>query len=444
MVTVNYKILFEVQLHHEFYLTNSDGSSVFDLALQADRQQQLRNRFASRQATVDDDVLFTVPAFAEPLFRQYRLHLLPSYSGFQVLVEVKAQALGDGTVVYRPVVPLPPDLPVTIAVVKKNAAMDSFSNQRFLRPLPAAYLLSNDSMPAARTFPYLCNPVAAFDAGRVYEQGELASFGPGDLRQFYFDGAADQWKKITGSCFVSEADAMVLPRRFSYRLDIADAVTSAEVQLIDAGGQVVRTAAFSSTTALGSLPLDFSNDDLLPKRPDVQSFLTGATTSGLYSLSITLNHTSTRVHKIVFAPDAAEWADCWAWVTIKPVSANTAFNLLAADGFLVTRKPVAGGRVPAPVFEIPVKSRFTFWRYGNDKAAQLKTSTETADFCDVAGPYLVSKTPRPATYLPTLFRKADNTLHYLPNPVSYTAISSAGKRLYTDILVPSSKMFPIV
>ncbi len=445
MFSVNYKILFEVQLQHEYYLTNSDGSTVFDLPSQQDRQHFLFDRFTGRQATVDDDVVYRVAPFAEALFRQYRLHLLPSYSGFQVLTEVTAQTLSDGTKVYKPLVPLAADMNITAAIYKKTAALDTFSNQRFLRPLPAAYLFSNEHLPAARSFPFLCNPVAAYDASGSYEQGELAAYGPADLRQYYFDGAADQWMKTPGTVFANEADAMLLPRKFLYRLNSAAAVTTAEVSLMDAGSQVIRSAAFSSTTGIRSLPLDFSNDAMQPQRPEVQAFpFVGLAGSSLYTLKITINNTSSLVHKIAFTDDASTFPDYWALVNIKPAVTDAAFNLIATDGFLVTRKTPAGSIVPHPVFEIPVKSRFTFWRYGNDKAAQLKTSTDTTDFCVTAGNYLVSKTPRSASYLPTLFRKTDNTLHYLPNPVSYAAISSDSRRLYTDILVPESKMFPIV
>ncbi|HRN57341.1 MAG TPA: hypothetical protein PLL71_12860, partial [Agriterribacter sp.] len=104
---VIYKILFEVKLLHEFYLTQPSGQTVFDLPAQTDRIDFLFTRFARGNRDITSELRFDLPESGRKTFQDHHLKWLPSYAGYKVGVEVQQQELSDGTVVYRPRIPLP-------------------------------------------------------------------------------------------------------------------------------------------------------------------------------------------------------------------------------------------------------------------------------------------------------------------------------------------------
>src|SRR5580693_1687981 len=97
-----YKILFEVKLLHEYYLTNPDNSSVFQSVKQADRLAWLSARYASDEPAISNDLQFVLPPAMSDLFKNQRLILLQSYSGFQVAVQVNTSVQTGGVIKYAP------------------------------------------------------------------------------------------------------------------------------------------------------------------------------------------------------------------------------------------------------------------------------------------------------------------------------------------------------
>ena len=83
-----YKILFEVRVLHEYYLTQADGQSIFNLANQNDRIDFIKNRFLQDDRSINSELSFTLPDSLKKIFDDYHLSLLPIYSGCKVAVEV--------------------------------------------------------------------------------------------------------------------------------------------------------------------------------------------------------------------------------------------------------------------------------------------------------------------------------------------------------------------
>ena len=61
MSSLIYKTLFEIKLMHEFYLTEKDGNTIFDLADQKDRINFLLNQYTIDRSSVNKDIEFKFP-----------------------------------------------------------------------------------------------------------------------------------------------------------------------------------------------------------------------------------------------------------------------------------------------------------------------------------------------------------------------------------------------
>ncbi|HEX5111260.1 MAG TPA: hypothetical protein VFV79_00325, partial [Saprospiraceae bacterium] len=328
-----------------------------------------------------------------------------------------------------------------------SPSLEGYTNSKLRKASNAAYYLSNENIPGVKTFPSLSNPISAFDASAVYEQGEPALFAPNDIREFYVDkDGNDQWLNVAGTGFVNENDRNLFPRSFFYTFSPTENVTSAEVILKDKDGNPVVISRdqygttksllkFEDTSPLRKIRLDFSTGDSVS--------LPHTSMSGdlVYSLEITDNNGITRTTPVIFFDDGFVESNNWAVINIKPAVTNAAFNLLDGTGLLITRRNPDASIVPAPIFEIRLKSRLSYWRYIHDKRKKLKN--DHLDFLFEQGDNLVSLLPRPLTYSFTLFKKPDNSLHYLPNPQPFDMVRMENERIYADIIVPESDLFPL-
>jgi len=446
-MSVIYKILFEVRVLHEYYLTQANGDSIFNIANQNDRIAFIENRFLQDDRSINSELSFSLPDSLKTIFDNYHLRLLPVYSGCKVAIEVKRQTFGDGTVVYKPKVALPADLNILLGLTKVNESPDGFTNSKLRKASNAAYYLSNENIPGIKTFPSLSNPISPFNASAVYEQGEPALFGPNDIREFYVDkDGNNQFLNVAGTGFVNENDRNLFPLSFFYTFTPTENVTEANVVVKNKDGNPIVISRdqygiaksllqFKSNRPLTKIRLDFSRSDAasLPR--------TAISDNLVYSLEITDNNSITRKTPVVFYDEGLARQNNWALINIKPAVTNAAFNLLDGTGFLITRINPDTTIAPPPIFEIRVKSRLSYWRYIHDKKKKLKN--DHLDFLFEQGDNLVSLVPRPLTYSFTLFKKPDNSLHYLPNPQPFDTLRVEGDKVYADIVVPESNLFPL-
>lgn len=428
-----YKTLFHVKLLHEYFLSEQKGETIFAIPAQADRMDFLMNKMALDQPSVSNFLQFEFPEEQAPLYKDQHIRVLPTYSGCKVAVEVNAARLPDNSIVYTPKVPLQDDINISILARLTNPAFNTFTNTRIGRSTPAIYYFSNENISAAKTFPRCCNPVAAFDAGKIYEQGELASFGANDIRAFYSDGGGPQWRPVSGPGFVNEADRLLVSQRFWYNFPPDANITDAEFELVDFNAVSLKTISLQSINPFYRAFLDFSALDL-------ETILNNETP--VYTLNVNASGGYSESLNLVFAPETMDLTNHWALMQFKASVASAGFDLLDASGRLIRRKNPDGSWVEAPIFELPITSRLTYWRYINDRKQKFNNADFPSDFLDFSDHALVSKAPRPSTYPATLFKKADNTWHYLPNPLPDGLVRIENRQLFTDIIVPKSKLFP--
>jgi len=434
-----YKTLFEVKLLHEFYQTDREGNSIFELNTQAQRTGFLKERFAANDDNINEDITFEIPQQATELYRNYDLKLLSTYAGYKILISVKPKKLANGTTTYEPLSTLPADLAIPVLVAKKNSHFDGFTDGKMERALPGAYFFSNDSsFSGTRIFPFLSAEISAFDPAQSYEQGEAAKFAANDYRSFYRDDAnAAQWVPLAGKAFANENDRILLPTNFYYTFPTASSITKADFVLKDKNGAILQEFHFKSTGAYSKVLLSF-DQRLLSTLPS--DLITGQLG---YTLKVSGSGAYTKTHQILFYQQEKALRNSIGLILIKVKTANNSYNLLDNAGRLITRKKPDNSMDPLPpLFEINFKSRPSFWRYINNKQGELKSGLHP-DFLIAKAGTLVSIKPRALTATGTLFRKPDNSLYYLPNPAPYQTLIFEDNKLYSDIMVQESPLFPL-
>jgi hypothetical protein len=451
MGSVIYKTLFKVQILHEYYLTNSDETTVFDSLNNKDTF--LLDNFSKNLPSISEDLMYEVPLFMRDMFSNYHLRLLPDYAGFSIMTEVRANVLPDGTMVYKPLVEIPATVNLLVQLSPKNTLLASVTSKRMNKNIPAIYYFTNEDIPSAKTFPVLSAEIPVFDSSYSYEQGELYIDNSGNVCLFYINGSNKDFLPVTGDGYANTSDEIVVPLQFSYSFNKTDIVTKVNFELKSHTGKTVRSYAFASELPIKKQLLDFRynqnpaianpSDEPIARLP-----VSDASAETVYTLSVTINDATTIVHKLIFFDGDDTVTDCFGIVNIKPQVTNADYNLYDAEGLIIYRTKADGTIITAPVFEVRVKSRSAFWRYINDRNAVLKVDL-TSSFLQRDGTNnLASKLPRNASALPRMFTVKDNTgkiteEEFLPNPEEESQIIIEGQKFYKNILVPQSSMFPV-
>ena len=435
---VNYKILCEVKLLHEYYLTDKDGTTVFDKPVQADRLAFLYDRYRFDYPSVSNHLAYEPATPFKQLFGDHRLRIIPSYSGFKVFVSVKEKMLAGGIKAFSPAYALADDLPVIIQLRSRNDFLDSLSNESYRRAVPARYYFTNRSLGSPQQPPFLAQAPPLKSLPLTQEQGELV-FDNGDNRTkavFYEKDGTKNWLPIKGSGYVNGNDCSLLPPAFTYSFYNADAITDASFTLKDSGGTTVSTITRTAPILLKKIDLDFSS---------VAPLLLGDGGAPMpYTLEVAASNGYSKAHPVIFCTPALIPSDTWGLVHLQPRPADPQFQLIDDDGLLHTRRHADGTMEPAPVFEIRIKSRFAFWRYRNTRNEKILDNATLHPFLvyDGARGMMETKQMLNASYTPIEFSNMGST-QYLPNPDADSPLLNELQRIYTDIRVPKSDLFKI-
>ena len=439
-MSIHYKTLFEVKLLHEFYLTNTSGDTIFSLNSQQDRLQFLSEEYKSKRASVDDNLSFTFPEVLKETYNNFHLKLLSTYSGFKVAVRVNQKTLPDGSLVYEPFAPLPDRFGINVLFLKNDNAIDAFTNKRISTAIPAAYFFSNDKVISEPEFPFLTGAVPAVRGSYDYEQGELASFGTGNIAGYYKDDSGSQWNPFAGSNFANENDCLLVPLKFHYSFPVAGNVTNASFALKNKAGETISSFMFSSNNKMNKCSIDLSG---------IQDILTAPLTAALqdfvFQLTVNGNDGYYNTHNIL-VNDNYNSRSLWGMVSIQPKTFDTGFDLFSHEGYLKKKRDAAGTWTDDLVFEIPVKSRFVYWRYinNNGKKLVIDPTTDIPNYLFEYDSKLLSIRPKSITQSFFLLKEEGGTDEkYFPNPVPHNLKKDDKGRLCYDVMVPVSVNFPV-
>jgi len=434
-----YKTLVEIKLLHEYFLTRKDGTTIFSEPDQSARLTFLREEFSNEQEAINEDLDFEFPESLQARYEGLGLKLLPTYSGCRVVVRVVARKLVDQLTVFEPLVTLPSGEDIVILVRRKTLAFDVYTRGRVRRELPATYLFTNTGLGGTRTFPFLTRNVPVQDVAFLYEQGELSLSGA-TVQEYFRQQVANIWQDVyhdvTGTAFANEGDRILLPPAFDYYFTDTTNLTQASFILTDGNGNIVTTLDRTNAAGLNQkVRLDFSG--VINTVP-----FEGAFTDVTYLLTVNGNNGFTASHTVIFSDDLLR-TQPWAVIMVRPQVADSAFNMIAPDGFLIRRKDALGVWTDATVMEIPVKSRLAYWRFVHHKGKALDVSATLTDYVAKEGNVLITQVPRTAArswFM--LSREAPPGTQYVPNPVGPEIKLGADRRMFFDVVVQPSDLFP--
>lgn len=434
-----YKILFEVKLIHEFFFTDKNGDTIFAQANQSDRMNLLQDEFSGDRKSINDDVSFDFPENLSALYKNYHLKIISGYSGCKVAIRVNQKTLADNTLVYEPFEALPDNFDINILVSKKNNLIEEYSDSIFYRPVSSLYFFTNETSLSPKTFPFLTNDISPFHGGKIYQQGELASFGANDIREFYNDGTADQWFSVPGSSFANENDQLLVPVKFYYSFPSDSNITDATFELKDKNNNIIKTLSVHNDDYIQKTLLDFSDLKDLISLPESFTY-----PDVIFSLEVSGSNGFTKKHSLVFSNNFYN-TENWGLINIRPKVTNGAFNLFGNDGFIIKRRNPANVWTEAPIFEIPVKSRFAFWRFRNVNGKELKLDPSLTNYLFKDGFNLLSLQPNSVSNSYYKLPKQGSTdTKYFPGPVNFQVAKDEKQRVCFDIMVPVSDLFPVV
>lgn len=436
-----YKTLFEIKLEHEYFLTFEDGKNLFEESDPLNRIARLGQAYADDRESFSRDIMFDFPEKLKPLYYEYGLKLLPSYSGCRVLVRVNQKRLPDNSTVFEPFFPSPEDLEIFILLIKRNNLPDAYTNGRISRSIPAIYMFSNENLNGARVFPFIASPISPFDAVASYEQGELALDAGNNPVEIFYDNTGNLQQKaiITPiNSFASENDRILLSGKFYYNVVGNNPVTELEISVTDSSNNIIKEFSFVRSEPISRVILDFTDKaDLL------QLSETLSLPDAIFSLVVTGDNGYSDNRNIVFG-DHLVPVSAFGAVHLKPKVTNAFFNLLTDEGWIIQKRDPAGVLSAAPLFEIPFKSRFGHFRYINSNGKELLLDPSLNNFLFKENGALISQMP--VSLCRYYFLISDNTgilTKYLPNPKSYDIRMDAFRRIYFDIQVPESDLFQI-
>lgn len=438
-----YKTLCEIKLEHEYFLTKEDGTSLFAESDQVKRLEALQQAYVLNRESMKSDVYFDFPDGLKAYYKEYGLILLPSYSGCKIIIRVNKKTLPDNSLVFEPFFGLPGSTDIFISIIKKNNLPDIYSNERIERSVPANYLFSSENIPDAKEFPFLVNLVSAFDSGASYEHGEMAIDSSNKLQTYFYDDGGNlqqnEVKTIVRN-FANENDRLLVPGSFNYLVTGSTIVTQLDINLKDKSGTIIKNFSFNKTEPIRQVQLNFSD-----KTRELHLTDTPSLTDGLFSLEALGNNGYSDKKNIVFG-DILYSIFNWGTIHLKGQVTNSLYNLITDEGWIIERHDPSGVITSAPIFEIPVKSRSGNFRYLNNNGKELIiTNPVLNNFLRKENKALISQKPVPlCMYYFLVSDTGGTTTKYLPNPSTYDIKKDQFKRIYFDIMVPESDLFPVL
>ena len=354
------------------------------------------------------------------------MRLLETYSGFRIAIEVVPATDGVLTA-FAPKGPFTQDAAITVFIDKANENIDAYTAIRQKTNIHRISFLSNESNGAAKTAPFLTGPVPVFDSSYVYEQGELYNEG-GNIKAFY-TGITTADPAIPGTAFMNETDRLVVTPAFDFAFVATDNVKQALFTINDPSAAPIYTNTFTSDMPLQqvSLNLDPTALKMVPHGRGMDDLL--------HQLTVTGDGGYNKTFPLIFL-DAPVGELPWAVVNIATQPTDTAFRVIDDKGFLITRLNADGTvNTPAPVFEVCIKSRLTFWQYANNLGVPIKNLYPT--ILTVSGNTLVTQKPLFQTYLPVPVGT-----QRLPNPEHFSTPVLLGDKQCSLVVVPQTLADP--
>lgn len=417
---IKYSRLFECRFRHGYYLHPADEGNFYSLDDLTDAEliQNLLRYFDLSKVITIQPLLNT-----RKLMAGHRMKMAQTPHGFFVGLSVEEQA---GTpAFYRPKIAPSEDLRLYFGIRAEASAWAYATEERMAPNVPAIYYFSNLTDDLADAASSLSRTPLGKEA-RSYEMGEYIWDGTDLYRAVIRDDAGANlsdttyWEQLTDNFFeASDNDRQLLSDRFTYRFtpQASQLVDSATIELVDLSGTVVATDSFNDPNGLSIVSLDYSD-----------------VASGWYDLEVSGADGYTTTKRILINKELYD-PQLWGVIAIGH-EAGLSFEqrLLEADG---TLRHTATETV-APVFELRIPNRYSFWRYVAHPTQTLAPApgAEVEVFAPEPSK-LVTKVRLPMKKYGTKVEYRDLTNPtspiFLPNPSVQSVIPLPDGKIYSDV-----------
>ncbi len=213
MISVEYKILFEVKFLHDYYLyglePGGDGSAKSFFAMSEQNQSvRLAEQLKSGQYDIRRDLDAIIGVSDEKLINNLRMKFVKTATGFFVGMQVKRITSLNGEIRFQPVITPDEDTHITIGLSSVNPFFGSISNLRLEQNTDNIYFFSNENPHHPLS---LASPISQIVPGQQYRMGDLAVVA-GNVKQAIADntGHAHLWRAIEGNGFINQGDFIPL------------------------------------------------------------------------------------------------------------------------------------------------------------------------------------------------------------------------------------------
>lgn len=424
MANLNYRILFEVKILHDFYLSQPNGGSYFHLPANT-QKDVLDHLIAIDSYDVRKDLRFVPTELTNKLLKNHQMVLIPTQTGFFVGGHIDKSLNDADEEVFHLSIPFSTPTRWEFTILPDNLNYRSFTNVSLKSALTSIFLFSNQNGDDSKIMPSLAQPVRDFENGKTYQMGNLAIIS-GNLNQAIKRTSVDNdgWVILPADHrWVNESDRVLLPMSFHYLVS-QDGINEIGVKLkntddtlildFDTSNEEIKRS-FTTSGAIKDIIIDFN---LFPEQSiDV----------GHYVLEITENAADTFSYN-VYLDDELYMPNAIGGIVIHSHDEGTNSAVLDDTGQLIRTND------SHPIFEIRFKNRVSYWRYRSRQKVGLKAENDAITFLDEIDNDLQTKLPVSLQQLPLQFEDGATKV-FLPNPDASMVKQDGEGRLYTDIFI---------
>lgn len=201
--TLEYKILCEVHILHDYFLIDYNNNSFFAKDV-TQRQVLLGRKLQTGAYDMSRWFEFLMDKTNLEYLSNYKLRVMPTALGFAIAMEVKSEPQSDGSVRYRPAITPTNDLTLSIGINPINRLFANVSSIELNSSDQKIYQFTNRGEPFDNV---LSVPVPAYSSNRIYQMGDLALLN-GKIQQSLdrLQGNVEKWIPVSGTGFVNHAD----------------------------------------------------------------------------------------------------------------------------------------------------------------------------------------------------------------------------------------------
>src|SRR5690554_3998767 len=208
MISIDYKILFEVRILHDYYLTDNSGDSFFSFD-EEKKKMIIQNKIKSQSYNIQNDLKILISPQDKSLMRGLRIIKVDTCMGFLVAMEVISEpdhGSGEDTF-YRPFIQVDQDKYLTFGLGLANPLFYNFSNLRVNNPSNKFYFFKNDGIHSENS---LSSPIKTLKSGEEYQMGDLAQKNRKVITALEANkGKISFWQELEGNGFVNQNDLSI-------------------------------------------------------------------------------------------------------------------------------------------------------------------------------------------------------------------------------------------